>query len=538
MKRFKLAAVASTVAAVSMLAAFAGAANAADGVMAGSASAPADPYVGKLLTVPDGTATTAMDFTAVITLNSVNGATTNMPAVTSFPVTLSIPAYSVADVRADEALVDPSGLMPGDQIGVESSIFGSSISGTYGTPNAALNNFEFDEPGIYDFTITETVPSSAVSGVVTTVTADGTSTLAYTNMTYDLKIEVVNNTATTDVDDDYFISSVAATVGADGTDGTDAVDEIPGHDAAGVKQDATAGVPGVPGTPGTDPVPGTDDINLTDVSFSNNYTYTPGDPSNPSATDGNIDIAKKATGDLADHTSTYFSFTSVVSLPIDPATGAASTAPLYAVILDDTLGTDPQIVGDPVTSNGIAAADVTAASAATIDGEALPAGAFLLTSTDAFLLRDGQHLHILNAPYGTTFSAGEAAIDNYVPNGDPAKVGQSTVAGTALSYAVNASDKVDTAWSSVSEATTAAWTVDNGFTANHMQIMTQGADAATTTNQILVDNYYDSSNNPLTGIVINNLPYIVIVVLALGGAVTYVVVKSRSRKIHTVSAGK
>ncbi len=69
-----------------------------------------------------------------------------------------------------------------------------------------------------------------------------------------------------------------------------------------------------------------------------------------------------------------------------------------------------------------------------------------------------------------------------------------------------------------------------------MQIMKQAAASSTAkTNQVLVDNYYPETS--LTGIITNNLPYLLIVVLALGGAIAYVAVKSR-RRVHTVAAVK
>ncbi len=48
------------------------------------------------------------------------------------------------------------------------------------------------------------------------------------------------------------------------------------------------------------------------------------------------------------------------------------------------------------------------------------------------------------------------------------------------------------------------------------------------TNQILVNNYYPET--PLSGLVIDNLPYLMIIVLALGGGAAYVAVKVRSRR--------
>ena len=149
-------------------------------------------------------------------------------------------------------------------------------------------------------------------------------------------------------------------------------------------------------------------------------------------------------------------------------------------------------------------------------------------------LKSGQHLHFLNTDFGTEFSASEEPGDNYIANGK-ANTGASTVAGgEPIYYALGT--QAGQSWDLTTETNVQDLTMDDGFNAtSHMQVMVQTAGGTTPrTNQILVDNDYPETS--LTGIIANNLPYILIVVLALGGGAAYLAVKSRRRV--TVTAAK
>ncbi len=140
-----------------------------------------------------------------------------------------------------------------------------------------------------------------------------------------------------------------------------------------------------------------------------------------------------------------------------------------------------------------------------------PSNTFEFTSGMKINLKSGESIHFLNTAYGTSFAVSEDASANYTPN--KTGVGGSTVAGSFTSYAPS----------------------DQGaaFSAP-AQVLTAGTDNLM--NQIKVENNYQST--ALTGVLIDNLPYVLIVALALGVGVAYVVVKSRSRKVRTQVLGE
>ncbi|MDR2360344.1 MAG: hypothetical protein LBD85_03550 [Oscillospiraceae bacterium] len=219
--------------------------------------------------------------------------------------------------------------------------------------------------------------------------------------------------------------------------------------------------------------------------FTNTYLKTPNtniDPTTP--TNWVLNISKAVSGDYADRTK-YFTYTLTVTNSSDLITTNAYKAyVLNATTNAVVTSTDnaDNVQEDNGNRNYIA---VAASSPATIK------------------LKHDQRIVFVDLPTGTKYVAVETGATDYTAsvdmkvNGDTPFTRSNTQANTALSTGSDASTAGDV-------------------------LIGEGANSAAFTNT-----YKDVTP---TGVLINNLPFILILLVALGGFVLFIVVKSRKRR--------
>lgn len=242
--------------------------------------------------------------------------------------------------------------------------------------------------------------------------------------------------------------------------------------------DPTAKVDPTPGTPGS---PGT----YSDMAFTNIY-YKQGGGPNP-ATQSALDISKEVTGAMANQ-SFYFDYTLDVTQPavITPATPAQ----VYRVyILDDTNANVITNAAD-ATEHGI-----------TIAGSDPTYGNYFEVTSGSpanFKLKHNEHLAFTDLHVGTLYDVTEAGVADWTPSYIQT---ENNVAGAQVTGSVGTSLNIPGT------------------------PITEGSDIAAYSNAWKLV-------SP-TGLDINDLPFIMMLVLAAGAIVTFVVVKYRRKRAHS-----
>jgi hypothetical protein len=236
-----------------------------------------------------------------------------------------------------------------------------------------------------------------------------------------------------------------------------------------------------------DPTPGVeaDGSDFSDLAFTNKYVRN--NIVDPPPTDntqkGALYIDESVTGDLAD--SAYpFSVNVTVTLP-----AITISTPEIKAYLVDSAGS----VSNPQDSGG------TAYNAS---------GYYTLTSGDgmAIVIKPGQRLVFGTLPVGTAYAATQTGVANYTAN-------------VSIEY-----NGADVGTTNASEAGQGISTEASALS-SVKKLVAVNASGASFTNA-------NSSVAP-TGIIINNLPYILLVVLALAALAAYVVTRSRRRREYT-----
>jgi len=218
---------------------------------------------------------------------------------------------------------------------------------------------------------------------------------------------------------------------------------------------------------------GGDDYDYSQMIFTNTYTKTNGKPDLPDPnTDGVLSISKTVAGNMGDKTK-YFSYT----LTITQAATLPNTTTYMAYVLDenDAVVTDTANYAGTIVTDG--------------NGNKffkLNAGANTVN------LKHGQRVVLTDAVVGTSYVALEAAAANYTPTAVIVANGVSSNKGSTLNTALS----TDT------------------------QLVGEAANSAAYTNTYAV-------TIPTTGISISNLPFIMMIIFAVGALAAFVVVKSR-----------
>jgi len=240
---------------------------------------------------------------------------------------------------------------------------------------------------------------------------------------------------------------------------------------------------GEPGNGKLDPTPGGngEDYFFSQMAFRNDYVKidNPEDPD--PVEDTTLFVSKTVAGDFGDRTQ-YFDFTMTLTVPEI----VRDAPPHYrAYIVENGAVIDP--------SNN------TAAGLIGTDAEGLR---YIRVSTSGetdFTLRHGQKLVFVDTPVGTRYTVNEDVAANYTPN----------VTVTTDGVGVNIPGTINSPLS----------------TGN--QFAGEGLNSATFTNT-------RDSVTP-TGLNLNNLPFVGLIALGIGGLVAFLVVKSRKRKYYTIT---
>ena len=229
-----------------------------------------------------------------------------------------------------------------------------------------------------------------------------------------------------------------------------------------------------------DPSLGGDDVNYhhSQMMFTNTYVKTNGtdDPDNPDPTDpdqSTLSVSKAVTGSLASK-ELYFNFSMTLSIPtlVDPipATYKAYVVENGAIVTS--------------TENGAAAGNNYIAVAT--------------SGATTFSLKHGQQLVFVNTPVGTSYTVTETISTGYDP-----------------SYAITTAGV---------QATTVT---GNATSVQYVGEELDGTDG-------LASNKADFTNErnvmAPTGLNLNDLPFIAMILVAVGALVIFIVVKSRTRQ--------
>ena len=222
-----------------------------------------------------------------------------------------------------------------------------------------------------------------------------------------------------------------------------------------------------------DPTPGgsTNTLgNYSDLTFTNVFYRTPG---GPTLTDDILRVSKVVAGVGSDQTK-YFPFSVTVTAP---AVIGATTYKAY--VLDNT---NANVTNNPLNTSATLGSDANGPCINFTSGTPLTVN-----------LKHNQRLVFIELPVGTTFAVTEQSASGYKPSCVYTLDGVTTNAGAA-----NFGDPLATSVSHVVETPKSS----ANFT-----------------------NTYDAQ--PLTGISMDNLPFILMIILLAAGVAGYVVVRSR-----------
>ena len=378
---------------------------------------------------------------------------------------------TAATIASMPALTNLSAPYPGTVTGVTT---GDTTTYTQETGDifANITNTSFPHAGVYQYTITEVKPSYTP--------ADPTKETM------------------TDSKAQYTINVYVANVPAPGT-GT-YIYAI--GDYKDKNDDGTANGAKVDPTPGGNTITNT---GYSDMAFTNTYIHT-NTVTDPVA-GSTLAVSKAVTGTFADMT-TYFGYSMTVNAPTlvyDPLNPGTATAPTYSAYILYKNGS--KITGSDLTDttrNNVAATNVDTTT-----------GLITVTSGTQFTysLQDGQKLVFVDTPVGTSYSVNETGTLGYTPSETV------TYGSTPLQTNTDAGTK-----GSALSTDTAIAPVFGGvaYTTN---LVGESTNSAAFTN--------DYQTITPTGILINNLPFIGLILLAVGAFGAYVVVKSRKRKAYS-----
>jgi hypothetical protein len=237
-----------------------------------------------------------------------------------------------------------------------------------------------------------------------------------------------------------------------------------------------------------DPTPGNGTTDFSAVTFTNTYTYTPGgdnpDPTDP--TKSSLQVSMAVAGDYASSTQ-YFPIEIMLTKP--SSVDGAPTYRAYVLLTSTNAYVDLDVdtsVGTKTGDDGINDyIEFTSGAAKTLN------------------LKHDYKLVFVGAPIGTAYVATLAGATGYAP--------------TAL----------------VTYDGTASETIGSALPANKGQSLST---AVATVKKLVAENLtgaaFTDTNSGVTptGILLNNLPYLGLILLALASLVLFVVVKSRRRR--------
>ena len=234
-----------------------------------------------------------------------------------------------------------------------------------------------------------------------------------------------------------------------------------------------------------DPTPGGDGEKYTSsqMIFTNTYVKTNGgDPNDPDPLNySTLAISKKVTGEFGS-TSIYFDYTLELAAPsLVPTTPAAPAYSAYVV------------------ENGAVVTTSANGTIAGTDSKGQPYLTFVSGEKTSFSLKHGQELVFINTPVGTSYVVNEAGTIAYTP-----------------SYIITYDG---TAKAAVPGSMSAALSTG-------AQLVGEGANKAAYTN--------DRDTVTPTGLNLNDLPFIGMLLLAVGATAGYLAFKSRKKGSTTV----
>ncbi|MCL1897130.1 MAG: hypothetical protein FWG03_11395 [Clostridiales bacterium] len=248
-----------------------------------------------------------------------------------------------------------------------------------------------------------------------------------------------------------------------------------------------------------DPTPLKPDVSgdYSKMIFTNTYVKTngPTDPEKPDPTkDSTLNVSKTVTGSFGNK-ELYFDFSLTVTAPslvYDP-TDLTATAPVYKAYVVDADGTIVS-TDDLLDYNKVTAADEDDNDNAYIE--------FISGAAKTFSLKHGQKLVFIDTPVGTSYDVEETKAAGYIPNVSVIYNGKTPVVTN------NNKDDIDFGVTGelVGEATT------NGKLANSADFINERKDVS------------------LTGLSFSDLPFIGMIILAVGAIAAYIVAKSRKAK--------
>lgn len=246
--------------------------------------------------------------------------------------------------------------------------------------------------------------------------------------------------------------------------------------------------PGNPGEPGdkVDPTPGDGSGTFSELVFTNIYTKNGGgtDPTNPA--EQALAISKTVTGDFGDKNKS-FEYSVLATQP----TVVTGTAKYKAYVLEG---------GAVVTSSEN--------TAATLETDDFGNKYFEITAdvTSTVKLKHGQTLVFTDIYVGARYEALEQGNNGYTPSVLVTENGATPVANSAAEGAPLSTNDLN----------------------NVKRLIGENKNAADFTNE------YTATITP-TGVIIDNLPFVMILLLAAGAFAAFILVKARKRRGHTSS---
>ena len=326
-------------------------------------------------------------------------------------------------------------------------------------------------PGIYKYTINE-VPG----GITPTPILTDTEYMYYSPAIYDLEVWVEE-----DANGILFAMYIV------------------GYYRAGTPDEY---YPGTPGTGKLDPTPGTTvpgtppqiQANYSDLIFTNRYWKTDGDPDPDPDPDVSALEIKKLVGGINPNTGTYFSFAVTVVTPAAAGDPTSTVPKTYNAYVVDAAGAyvDLDVATNPNTKTG---------------SDALNRDYITFTS---------------NVARTVSLKHGERLVFFTLEVGAEARAAESIPANTRVKYTRTFGTSPNTDFV-MPTGTTGTWGFP-GASADagpHYTISGAGANIATFTNTM--------SSTPPTGITVDNLPFVVLIAVAVIGLIAFVLIKYRKR---------
>ena len=450
-----------------------------DNILYGTELNPAEAAIAKKLQMPIGTnvPTAVFNFTATpVSLDNVN-----YDSVAGTPVMPELKNLSVTYPGA------PSGTAGAPTITTVGDVTTVSLE----TANI-LKDVDFPHAGIYVYTITEQEKTN--TGIDNNVNHE---VLKYSKGVYTLTIYIENKAA----GDGTFVASI--------------VDQI-----------TTADIPGGSTGGKVDPTPGSSKMVFTNTYFKTNGPTDPNEPEDPTANSSTLLVNKTVPSvGLGDKTK-YFSYTMTVQAPslvYDPSDSTATAPTYHAYIIEPGDAVDEAVLKASLidaSKNHVTAATGT-------DGEGNEYIKFVSGTATTFSLKDGQRLVFFNTPVGTRYGVTETGNANYVAD---VKV---TYKGGTPYTTVNAAVE---ALIGKPLGTDSAIPANNPYSSDSLAENPNDKAPLSLINLVGEGNNANSAEftntyffiSP-TGLIINVLPFVGLIILAGGALVAFIVVRSRKR---------